>query len=260
MISKADQEIPVSLSIVIPAFNEEKRLAETIQDLQLYFQSGRSGFALLEVILIDDGSVDKTLDVMTELKRSFPCLRIIHFSDNQGKGAAVKAGLLKAQGQWILIADADQSTPWSEMEVLWQACLQENADMAMGSRALNPDQVQIHQAWWREGMGRIFNRIVRLLFGLPFLDTQCGFKLLKKSFELQRQVDSFQVKRFAWDVEMILKFSSSGLKIIEIPVIWKNKLESRVHPIRDSLEMIFQLLKLKLFLKNNASHLNAPKS
>lgn len=244
MNSKAGQEVP--LSIVIPAFNEQNRLPETVVDLFVYFDKREVGFFLQEVLIIDDGSLDRTLDVITDLKRRFPQIRLIHFSENQGKGAAVKAGLLKAQCKWVLIADADQSTPWSEIPVLYQAAQLQGADLVMGSRALRLSDVQVRQAWWREGMGKLFNKVVRTLFGLTYVDTQCGFKLVFLRPELRGSLEKLSIKRFAWDVEMILRFQQANAKIIEIPVVWRNKLNSRVHPIKDSAEMLYQLLKLRI--------------
>lgn len=243
-----------NLSIIIPAYNEELRLGETLEDLFAYFNKGHSRFHLAELILVDDGSGDGTLELMTDFKRRSSLIRVIHFSQNQGKGAAVKAGLVSAQGHWILIADADQSTPWEEMEKLAQGAVESDSDLMMGSRALDPSQVLVHQAWWREGMGQFFNLFIRVLFGIHFRDTQCGFKLLRSpSSALLPLFQSLQIRRFAWDVELILRMQSSSLKISDISVTWRNKLNSRVHPIKDSLEMIFQLLKLKIQGFPNAS-------
>ena len=244
MISNREQER--TLSVIIPAYNEEQRLKPTIRDLFAYFRQEQSGFHLLEVLIVDDGSTDKTLDLIADLKREFPLIRLVHLNGNQGKGAAVKAGLMKAQGQWFLIADADQSTPWKEMEILLREALTRGADMAMGSRALNSELVEIHQAWWREGMGKFFNWIVRSMFGLVFLDTQCGFKLLKNFAQIQSVISDLRIRRFAWDVELILALQDRDKKIVEIPVTWRNKLDSRVHPIRDSFEMLFQLSKIRI--------------
>lgn len=243
-----------SLSIIIPAYNEELRLSETLEDLFKYFKNAKSKFSLKEVILVDDGSRDRTLDVMSDFKRRYAGVRLIHFSDNQGKGAAVQAGLLAAKAAWILVADADQSTPWEEMEKLATEASSSGADMVMGSRAVDPSQVLVHQAWWREGMGKFFNHFVRLLFGLSFRDTQCGFKLIKNGGPSILSVfKAMQIRRFAWDVELILRMQLSGLKISDISVAWRNKLNSRVHPVMDSLEMIFQLIKLRILLGHNAS-------
>ncbi len=243
-----------NLSIIIPAYNEELRLGETLEELLAYFKNGPSRFHLGELILVDDGSSDRTLELMTDYKKRSSLIRVIHFSKNQGKGAAVKAGLLSAQGNWILIADADQSTPWVEMEKLAQFAIESDSDMVMGSRALDPSQVLVHQAWWREGMGQFFNLFIRVLFGIPFRDTQCGFKLIRsRSLALSALFQSLQIRRFAWDVELILRMLRYGLRISDISVTWRNKLNSRVHPIKDSLEMIFQLLKLRVKGFSNAS-------
>jgi hypothetical protein len=245
-----------TLSVIIPAYNEQFRLPETVRDLFAYFSSQTSAFHLLEVLIIDDGSTDGTLDLIVDLKKEFPLIRLIHLSPNFGKGAAVHAGLSKALGDWFLIADADQSTPWKEVEQIFAEGIKQSADLIMGSRALAHSQVEIHQAWWREGMGKLFNWMIRRLFGFQFLDTQCGFKLLKNSKALAQVILSLQVKRFAWDVELILVMLGAGLKIIEVPVTWRNKLDSRVHPLRDSAEMLCQLVLLKFRLtrisKNNA--------
>lgn len=236
-----------SVSVVIPAYNEEERLPETLLRLQQWISLNRSVCNIVEVIVVDDGSRDKTASCVTQLGVGWPLLKLISLSENQGKGAAVHAGMNVAKAPWILVADADEATPWSEISGL-VPYLTDN-DMVMGSRALEGSLIMRRQHWFRQGMGKTFNRLLRFLMGVPFKDTQCGFKFVKNGSLFRTQVlPDLAVQRFAWDVELILLMLKRGLNIREVPVRWEHKEQSRVRIVRDSFEMLGTVIKLKIAL------------
>lgn len=251
----------ISISIVIPAYNEEHRLPETLKALRQFTVSAEAGRAegrrpgaeavqenplwnIREVIVVNDGSTDRTVDVVESQQKEWPLLHLHSLSENAGKGAAVHTGFQRASSEWILVADADMATPWGELQKL--ADLSSEGDLIMGSRALPQSDIVIRQHWIRQSMGKIFNKILKFFIGLPFQDTQCGFKLLRNdAFFRSKVLPLLKVKRFSWDVELILFLMKYQKRILEVPIRWEHKEESHVHIIRDSLEMFFTVLKLK---------------
>lgn len=232
-----------TLSIVIPAFNEALRLPPTLEDLRRY--QGQSPLDIKEVIVVDDGSKDETLKTVLALMQGWPELRVQSLTVNSGKGAALRAGVLGANSEWVLLADADQSTPWDQLEVLWQAIQQNQLDGAIGSRALRESQIEVRQNLFRQTLGRSFNRILRGLTGLPFRDTQCGFKMFRRSQDLQQIFQELSTLRFAYDVEVLLRLLRKKARVQEVPVRWAHKDESRVHLVFDSSEMLWSVVKLR---------------
>lgn len=237
-----------SLSIVIPAFNEAERLPATLTALRNISEAGQLSFVLSEVLVVDDGSRDGTRLVVQDFAKGWAPLRLLGLSENRGKGAAVKKGLVEACGDWILVADADMATPWEEINKLSSYC--GSAELIMGSRALRESQIEVRQHWVRQTMGKTFNRIMRFFTGLPYLDTQCGFKLICNNEVFRQKVlPQLQVERFAWDVELILLMEKFRQRILEIPIHWRHQESSRVHIVRDSFEMLFTIRKLRARLK-----------
>lgn len=239
-----------TLSIVIPAFNEQSRLPKTLESLKSQagdFARDR-GLQIIEIWVVDDGSTDGTGDCVQKMAAGWPELRILTLKVNQGKGAAVREGFLQAHGKWILLADADMSTPWSEIEKLFSKAQIENADLVIGSRALPQSEIRIRQSWLREHLGKTFNFILRLLTGVHFRDTQCGFKLVRNTAQSQKIFRDLVIRRFAFDVELVLKMLAENLRVCEVAVVWEHKEESRVHPIKDGFEMLFSVLGLRLRL------------
>lgn len=240
--------LPLSISIVIPAFNEQSRLPRTLQALREFCAVERTEFLVREVWVIDDGSTDATGEVVKSLRLQWPLLRLWTLEQNRGKGCAVRAGFLQSTCDWILVADADMATPWDEL--LKFVSLSSEADLLMGSRALPQSQIEVRQHWLRQSLGKTFNRLLRTLNGLPFLDTQCGFKLIHNNEAFKTHIlPRLQVDRFAWDVELILYFMKFDLRILEIPIRWRHQEQSRVHLVKDSLEMFTTILKLKRHLR-----------
>lgn len=236
------------VSVVIPAYNEEERLPATLQQLRELSSAGVFQAEICEVLVIDDGSRDHTREVVEKNRVQWPVLRLFSLQKNKGKGAAVKKGLIESRGDWILVADADMATPWEELNKLLTYI--DSADLIMGSRALPGSLIEVRQHWVRQSMGKIFNRIMRLFIGLPYKDTQCGFKLVRNEEVFRSKVlPLLSVDRFAWDVELILFMEKFRLRVREVPVRWQHKEASRVRIIHDSVEMLFAIRQMRRRLK-----------
>lgn len=210
---------PLPLSIVIPAYNEERRLPSTLDAIFAWLE--QNSFADAEVLVVDDGSTDGTAVFVEGRMLERPRLRLIRNPGNRGKGYSVRHGMLEAQGEWILFSDADLSAPIGELPRLLSAAQESLAGIAIGSRALDRSLIGVHQSPWREWSGIVFNRIMRLATGLPFADTQCGFKLYHR--DAARRVFALQrLDGFSFDVEDLFVAKSLGIATLEIPVRWNN--------------------------------------
>lgn len=235
------------LSIVIPAYNEASRLPATLEVLKKLIDDRALQWTIGEVLVVNDGSTDGTKEYIEKISKQWTLIRPMSLSENQGKGAAVHKGLRESREEFVLIADADMATPWSEMNKFLPDVAQ--YDLLMGSRALPQSEIVVRQHWVRQNMGRTFNKILKGIVGLKFHDTQCGFKLVKISDVVRTKVlPQLRVNRFAWDVELILLMQDEKLQIKEVPVRWEHKEESHVRLFRDSWEMLFTVLKLRLGL------------
>ncbi len=225
------------LSIVIPAYNEARRIGRTLEEIQNYVR--RNSFAV-EIIVVDDGSADGTASVVDGV----PGVRILRNEHNRGKGYSVRRGILDARGELILFTDADLSAPIEEADKLLELMKATNADAVVGSRALRRELIGVHQSPFREWGGRFFNLLVRLFAGLEVSDTQCGFKLFRRAttrraFELQRS------ERFGFDPEVLFLIHHLGGKVLEVPVRWNHNSETKVHYLRDSTHMTLDLMALR---------------
>ena len=211
------------LSVVIPSFNEEARLSSSLEALAAYL-SRRAESLAVEVVVVDDGSSDRTASRAEETGRRLGLsLRVLVHERNRGKGAAVRSGVLAAEGRLVLVSDADFSTPMSEWEKLAAA----EAPVAIGSRGVDESLVKERQPFYRVFVGKLFNRLVRLLAVPGIRDTQCGFKLFAR--EAAREIFSRStIDRFAYDVETLLLARKLGYAIAEVPVLWFNSPDSRV--------------------------------
>ena len=207
------------LSIVIPAYNEENRLPATLARLYSYLATSPFGDA--EVLIVDDGSRDGTAALVEDFAHIYPTVRLVRNPGNRGKGYAVRNGMLEAQGEWVLFTDADLSAPIEEVEKLIAAVREQNAMGAIGSRALNRKLVSVHQSAFREYSGRFFNLTMRLITGLPYADTQCGFKLFRRdvAHDVFRRV---RIPGFGFDVEALFVAKLLGHPVVEVPVRWAN--------------------------------------
>ncbi|MCI4444401.1 MAG: glycosyltransferase family 2 protein [Candidatus Aminicenantes bacterium] len=229
-----------ALSIIIPAYNEEKRLGLTLRKIIDYFNSRK---IQAEIIVVDDGSSDRTAEVAHEILTEWPASKVIIQQKNKGKGAAIKEGVLKASGELILYTDADLSTPIEEIEKFLPLTA-EGYDVVIGSRALPGSAIRKRQSWIREHMGKAFNFLVRLMLIKGIKDTQCGFKLFRR--EAARKIfTQLECQGFAFDVEVLWLAQKFGYKIAQVPVVWVNSPESKVMLFRSSIRMFLDLLKMR---------------
>lgn len=227
----------LALSVVIPAFNEAQRLPATLARVHAYLDARGAPY---QVLVVDDGSSDATADVARAARASVEVLR---HDQNRGKGHAVRAGMLAAAGERRLMTDADLSTPIEELEHL-EAGLERGFDVAIGSRAVAGARIEVHQPLYREAMGRLFNRAVQALL-LPGLhDTQCGFKLWSAR-AAEAAFGPCRQDGFSFDVEALYVARRRGLRITELPVVWRNDAASRVG-IAGGATAFFDLLRIRL--------------
>ena len=214
---------PAALSIVVPAFNEAGRLPVTLPAFAAFCESRGA----TDVLVVNDGSVDDTRDVLDAFSRRHPAVRAMHNPTNHGKGYALRQGVLHSRGEWVLVTDADLSTPLEDIDRLFEAVAASGALIAVGSRAVDRSLVGVRQSAPREWSGRFFNVVMRTVTGLPFRDTQCGFKLYRRDaativFSRQR------LHGFGSDVEDLVIAGSQGLRAVEVPVHWNNVEGTRV--------------------------------
>jgi glycosyltransferase involved in cell wall biosynthesis len=207
-----------SLSIIIPAYNEQSRLPSTLQAVTQYLAGGEWEFR--EIIVVDDGSKDSTVAAAENFQKQGHPVRILKNPGNRGKGYAVRHGMLEAKGDWLLFSDADLSTPIEEFERLY-AAVGAATPIAIGSRALDRSLIGIHQSQFRERAGQVFNFFMRLALGLDIHDTQCGFKLFRR--DAAREIFSRQkLERFSFDAEILFIARKLGFHAVEVPVRWNN--------------------------------------
>ena len=230
------------LSIVIPVFNEEKNIAETLRRISAYFSLKEFGW---EVLVSDDGSTDETANVVRKFSSENPrnSIRLVSSSPNHGKGYAARQGALASSGRYILCSDADLSAPIKETDKLIKA-LENGADVAIGSRGVRAKDCDVQQSFKRRFSGRVFNLFVRA-FVLPDVrDSQCGFKCFTRE-AAQRLFSQQKLDGFCFDVEVLYLAKRAGLKVTEIPVMWSEGKESKIRLVRDSARMLKDLLKIK---------------
>ncbi len=234
-----------ALSIIIPAFEETGRLDGSVREILSYIESENLN---AEVIIVDDGSKDKTAERGELACADFPAIptKVIRYEENRGKGFAVKTGLLAAKGDVALFTDADLSTPIDELPKLVKPIVDGEFDVTFGSRALDRTLIGTHQPWRREQGGKVFNLIVRKLTGLPFWDTQCGFKAFNMN-KFRPLLDVMKIERFGFDVEFLFVANLHGLKLKEIPVRWNHDERTTLNVIRDSQRMFNEV---RLIRKN----------
>jgi glycosyltransferase involved in cell wall biosynthesis len=230
-------------SIVIPCFNEEGRLSETLRVTIEYLATNAPES---ELIVVNDGSTDGTGAIAHKiLSETNIAARLLENFPNRGKGAAVRSGLLAAREPIGLFSDADLSTPIEETPKLIEPIANGEVDIAFGSRALDRSLIGIHQPWRREQGGRVFNLLVRVATGLPFWDTQCGFKAFRLD-ACRPILEAARINGFAFDVELLYLAQRAGLRIREIPVRWNHAEGSKVSFFRDSLRMLREVIMLRV--------------
>lgn len=227
------------ISVIIPAYNEEKRIGSTLKSIQRYLigKSGNKG--TYELIVIDDGSKDKTRRIV----KSFKGVGLNPPRKNLGKGASVQEGLRLAKGKKVLFSDADLSTPIRELDKFIPFLGE--FDMVIASRALKDSIIPVRQPWYRELLGKTFNKFVQVVAVPGIKDTQCGFKLYTQ--KAAKHIASRQtIKGFGFDVEQLFIARKGGLKVKELPVTWNNAEGSKVKVVRDSLRMLRDLGTIRL--------------
>jgi glycosyltransferase involved in cell wall biosynthesis len=227
-------------SIVIPAYNEGARVGVTLERVLAYVaQRGWDA----EVIVVNDGSCDNTAEIVRGYADKNPRLRLLENPGNRGKGYSVRSGMMHAQGEIFLFSDADLSSPIEEVEKLL-AALKNGADIAIGSRWLRSDLQTQRQPLHRQLFGRVFNLLLRIILGLNFKDTQCGFKVFTRSaaktiFPLQN------IERWGFDPELLYLARKFGFKVVEVPVAWAHSEGTRISPLRDGTKMFLEMLKIR---------------
>jgi glycosyltransferase involved in cell wall biosynthesis len=229
------------VSVVIPAYNEAKRIPQTLRIVREHLESNGCN---AEVIVVNDGSSDETVSAVEDLRSRWNCLRLVQNPGNQGKGYSVRSGVLQACGDVILFTDADLSAPIKEMSKLVEPILKGEYDMTFGSRAVDRSLIGVHQPLFRETSGRIFNLLVQAFIGLPFKDTQCGFK----AFRREAAVPVFQrqtIMGFGFDPEILYIARKRGLRLLEVPVHWDHVEGTTVRFLSDSYEMFLDLLRIR---------------
>jgi dolichyl-phosphate beta-glucosyltransferase len=232
-------ENSIELSVIVPAYNEERRLEPSLHRVLDYLVRRGTTY---ELLVVDDGSRDATSQVAAKLAGQG--VRVLRHERNRGKGAAVRTGLLASRGRKVLISDADLSTPIEEVEKL-EPFLQDGTPLVIGSRGLADSQIRERQPFYREMMGRTFNRLIWMFGVRGIRDTQCGFKLARGE-EGRQLASELKIEGFAWDVEMIWLARRRGYGIAEVGVVWVNSPDSRVDPIRSSFSMLRDIITMRL--------------
>ena len=234
----------IFLSIVIPAYNEETRVARSLEKIYLYLEQQTYTY---ELIIVDDGSTDQTAQVVHDILKRSEHGKLLQNGVNRGKGYSVRQGVLHSRGEYVLISDADLSTPIREIEQLFRY-LEQGYDIAIGSRGLKESDIQVHQSWYRERMGKIFNLLIRLILLPDFYDTQCGFKCFRG--DIARKLFSQQtIDHFSFDVEVLFLATYYNYKIKEVPIQWFHEpsvwLNTTAEAIKGSSKMLWDLLRIR---------------
>lgn len=236
------QMIP-TISIIVPAYEEQARLGDSVGKILAYIKRETPS---AELIIVDDGSKDNTSEIAENAAREFPDLqtKVIRYETNRGKGYAVKTGLLAATADIAVFSDADLSTPIEELPKLVKPIEAGEFDVTFGSRALDRTLIGTHQPWRREQGGRVMNLIIKKMSGLPFADTQCGFKAFNMK-KFRPLLETMQIDRFGFDVEFLFVAAYHNLRLKEIPVRWNNVEGSKVSVVRDTRRMFTELNQIR---------------
>ena len=228
------------LSVVVPCFNEELRLPRTVEQIERYLDSRKSPY---ELILVDDGSIDGTRRVMDAAAEKQNGVRIESLPHNRGKGRALAVGVAAAKGDEILVTDADLSTPIEELDKL-EGALHDGAGIAIASRALRGSSVEVSQPLYRVLMGKGFNLIVQAVLLPGIWDTQCGFKMFRGDVA-HAVFANLITDGFGYDPEVLYRARKQGVKIAEVPVVWRNSAPTKVSAVRSSLDMLRHVIRLR---------------
>ena len=234
-------------SIILPAYNESARIAATLDKILAH---ATQRCWSVEVIVVNDGSSDETAAIVCEYARKHPVLRLLENPENRGKGYSVRNGMMHAKGDILLFSDADLSSPIEEADKLFAAILN-GADIAIGSRWVDPRLQIRRQPLYRRLFGRIFNLALRVVLGLQLKDTQCGFKAFTRR-SAQAIFPMQKIERWGFDPELLYLAKNLGLFVREVPVAWSHREGTRLHPLRDGIHMFGELLRVRWYaLKGN---------
>jgi len=239
-ISPTSTDEKLTFSIVIPAYNESVRIRPTLDELLRYTRE-RNWDA--EILVVNDGSSDDTAQIVREYGELHPQVLLLENPGNRGKGYSVRNGMLHARGDVCLFTDADLSSPMTEAQKLFDA-ISQGADIAIGSRWLRSELQTERQPLYRQAFGRIFNLVLRVILGLHFADTQCGFKAFRRE-AAQRIFPLQRIERWGFDPEILFLARRAGLRVEEVPVLWAHSEGTRLHPFRDGMRMFVEVLRIR---------------
>jgi glycosyltransferase involved in cell wall biosynthesis len=236
----AGERPPPRISIVIPAFNESRRIAASLGKLLEFLGTTPLSF---EILVVNDGSTDGTGTIVRRFEREG--VRLIHHDERRGKGHSVRTGILNATGTYVLFTDADLSTPIDELLKLYDIADRDRADVVIGSRAIDRRSIERHQSRFRETSGIVFNRLVRIGLGLKLYDTQCGFKLFHRE-RTRALFEQQTIDGFGFDPEILFLAARRQLRVCEVSVRWSHADDTKVHVVRDGLRMVADLVRIRL--------------
>jgi len=229
----------ITLSLIIPAYNEEKIIRNTLQKVTSYLKDKKHSW---EVIVVDDGSKDKTSKIVSSVKNK--SIRLVRLPKNKGKGAALKAGVNAAKGEFIIYSDADLSVPITNIEKFLNLLKKEN-DVVIGSRRIKDAEIAVHQPWVRETMGRVFTLLTKLVLLMDISDFTCGFKGFKK-IAAKEIFSKSEIDRWAYDSEILFLAKIKGYKIEQAPIVWENREDTRVVLKNVVFETLKDLFKIRV--------------
>jgi glycosyltransferase involved in cell wall biosynthesis len=242
----------LTYSIVIPAYNESTRLRPTLDSLLRFTQAQKWD---VEILVVNDGSTDDTAQVVREYGKAHPQILLLENPGNRGKGFSVRNGMLHARGEICLFTDADLSSPIEEAQKL-VAAIDQGADLAIGSRWLKSELQTERQPLYRQAFGRIFNMVLRLVLGMRFVDTQCGFKAFRQG-AVQRIFPLQKIERWGFDPEILFLARRAGLRVDEVAVVWAHSEGTRLNPFRDGMRMFGEVLRIRWYSMTGAYNAGA---
>ena len=230
------------ISIIIPVFNEENCIGETLDRIVSYMSSKNLSY---EIIVADDGSTDRTKDIVEKFAKQNQNVEIkfVSLGIHRGKGFAVKLGMKEAKGDYVIFLDVDLSTDISEIDKFLNHI--KEYDIVIGSRALKDSKILFHQPFYREICGKLFNKFLKVVLGLPYNDTQCGAKMFR-NFVAKQIFNKVNIDGFAFDAEVLLLAKIQNYKVVEIPIIWRHSKNTKVKFIKDGINMLLDVLKVKI--------------
>ena len=237
----------MTYSIVIPAYNESSRLRPTLDALLLYVHEKKWD---VEILVVNDGSSDDTAQVVREYGKAHPEVLLLENPGNRGKGFSVRNGMLHARGDICLFTDADLSSPIEEAQKLL-AAINQGADVVIGSRWLKSELQTERQPLYRQAFGRIFNRVLRIVLGMRFVDTQCGIKAFRRN-AVQRIFPLQKIERWGFDPEILYLARRASLRVDEVPVAWAHSEGTRLNPVRDGIRMFGEVLRIRWYAMTGA--------